>query len=206
MAINSYATLTELKLRLPEGATYSATLDSLLTALLETISREIDRSLKWEPGAFYVDEDVVRYISGSGSERLLIPEMAAEPTSVEVAESGDLSSLTSWDSTDYFVYPDNAIAMGQYIWALDVDTLNGTKSVWYAYRKSVKITGKFGFSVSPPDAIKEATILEAVRMYKWSTQGYQDKGANSKTRQLQYDGKISDRAAKLIMDYSRLVF
>ena len=61
------------------------------------------------------------------------------------------------------LWPYNALDNGEPYTRLVIDNLNGSKSVWYEYPKSVKIVGKFGYSAAPPDDVVQATIIQAAR-------------------------------------------
>lgn len=173
---NSYCLVADVLDATPDvewGTTYELILDALITRA----SRAIDGYLKRKPGAFYVTADETRYYQGTGRVEQWIDELAAAPTSVAVAESGVLTSYTAWSATDYLLWPYNAIVDGRPYIRLDVDVVNGTKSCWYKYPKSVKVIGKFGFSTVVPDEVAQATIIQCVRWFKRGQQAFQDTGA-----------------------------
>jgi hypothetical protein len=197
MAINDYVTyeeVTEHLVEVPLDESYQELFEQLITRA----SRLIDGLLKREPGAFYVSADTTRYFSGSGDERLWIGEMAAAPTTVSVAETGILTTYTAWAATDYICWPYNALLEGMPYLRLDIDSLNGTKSCWYSYPKSVKVIGKFGFSAAVPDEIKEACIVQIVRWFKRGQQAFQDAGAVMELGQLRYVRKLDPEVETML--------
>jgi len=194
---NDYCTNTEIKAAMPDG-NWGSSYDTLLTALATRASRALDGLLKRMPGAFYVSADATYYFTGSGDAELWIGELAAAPTSVAVAESGDITSYTAWAATDYHLWPYNALSEGMPYQRLDIDLLNGTKALWYAYPKAVKIVGKFGFSAAIPDEIKEAAIIQASRWFKRGQQAYADTGAITELGQLHYTKQIDPDIAAIL--------
>lgn len=197
MAIQDYVTRDEIKQGLPDSS-WGSDYDAGLDVLAARASRAIDMHLKRKPGAFYVNADVTLYFDGSGNSQLWIEELAAAPTSVQVAETGVLTTLTSWASTDYVLWPYNALDYGTPYLRLDVDLMSGTKSLWYGYRKAVKIVGKFGFSTTVPGEIKEAAIIQAVRWFKRGQQAFADVGAVEALGQLKYVQRLDPDVAGIL--------
>ncbi len=185
MAINDYCTIAEVKAAIPDE-TWGSKYDVILPTLAKSASRLIDRHMGKKPGAFYVDADVTCYFDGSGTSELKIGELAAAPTSVAVSETGSLTAYTTWLATDYILYPLNALDAGRPYTKLVIDKLNGSKVVWYAYRKAVKIVGKFGFSTTVPDDLKQVAIIQTFRWWKRGQQAFQDTGAITELGQLTY--------------------
>src|SRR3990172_2498086 len=175
-----YVTLVEIKNTLPD-TTWSTAYDAILTSLITRAIRAIDRFTQRGDGEFAATgNDTTRYFDGMGDNELWIGELAAVPTTVAVAEGGDVDgaggtggTYTTWAATDYLVYPRNALAKGRPILRLDVDINNGTKAYWYPYPKSVKVTGKFGYAAVPPEIVKKATTIQAMRYFKRAQQAYQ---------------------------------
>ena len=184
---------------MPDG-NWSTTYDTLLAVLAKRASRAIDRYLKRKPGAFYVNTDVTLYFTGSGSRTLWIGELAAAPTSVSVAETGDIVTpdYTLWAETDYMCWPFNALDAGMPYVRLDIDQLNGSKSVWYSFPKSVKIVGKFGYSTSVPDDVMQVACIQTARWLKRGQQAFQDTGAIMELGQLTYTQRLDPDVANLI--------
>lgn len=199
---NAYATVDEVKAALPD-VSWGTAYDALLAELVQRASRAIDRFTQRHPGAYYVTADETRYFDGSGTRELWIDELAAAPTEVAVDEAGD-GTYTVWAPTDYIPWPYNAPALGQPYLRLDVDQLNGTKSIWYRFPRSVRVTGKFGYSTAPPDDVKQATIIQAVRWFKRGQQAFQDVGAITELGQLRYLQAL-DPDVKALIEHLRRV-
>lgn len=196
----AYCTAAEIKAALPDG-NWGTSYDTLLATLAEQASRLIDKYLRRKPGAFSVVSDVTRYFDGNGEQRLFIGELAAAPTTVQVAETGDLNTLTTWASTDYILYPLNALDDGKPYTHIVIDTLYGSKAVWYAYRKAVKITGKFGYATSTPGPINRAAIIQAVRWFKRGQNAYADTGAIVELGQLTHTKNIDPEVELMLAPF-----
>src|SRR5687767_509226 len=149
-----YCTATEIKDHLTDNQ-LDNTYDTLLATLATRASRAIDKFTKRHNGAYSVSADSTRYFDGMDGVELLVDELAAAPTSVSVAETGDVDSsagsggtYTAWAASDYLLWPYNALQIGLPYEALIIDRMYGTKATWYPFRKGIKIVGKFGFSLT----------------------------------------------------------
>lgn len=182
--MTDYITRTELYQSTPD-VDWSADYADMLGALITRASRAVDLACKRPDNFFAVETATARLFDGSGGREQWVDHMAAAPTLVEVDESGDLT-YTTWASSDYMVWPYNAAAVGKPYQRLDIDQLNGTKSLWYRFPRSVRITAKWGYSTAAPGPIKQATIIQVMRWFKRGQQAYQDTGAIFDLGQLQY--------------------
>lgn len=189
-----YITLSELKSHLSDSGLGGGDYDTILGTLITRASRAIDRFTKREEGAYVVSSDVTRYYRGSGTEEQLIDELAALPTTVEIAEAGVVDSMagsggnyTTLSASDYFLEPNNALQLGLPFEIIVIDVLNGNFTWWPSYRRAVKITGKFGFSESAPELIKEAVTIQAGKWFKRGQQGFTDLSAMVSLGQMKYN-------------------
>lgn len=210
---NDYCTTTDLKEALVDSGLSSTDItsyDDILAACITRASRMIDTYTRRSPGAYAVSTDAseTRYFTGSGKSEQWIDEMCAAPSAVGLSESGGVQSsdYTTIPSSDYFTYPDNTTYTAKPIYRLDFDTINGAYSTWYRYRKSVKVTGAFGYaySGSTPDDIKTATIIQAGRLFKRGHQGFGDGVVASEMGTMTYTKNIDPEAAEIIAHYRRL--
>lgn len=200
MAVNEYCKVEDVKVAFPDysvGTKY----DNAIERLVKTVSRLFDKYTGREPGAYFVDTDVIRYFEAfdSSDPDLLIDELAAAPTEVAVAEAGDITDYTVWASTNYILYPLNSTPYTE----LKVDILNGTKSNWPQFPKSIKITGKFGYATTVPDEIKEACIIQLIRLLKRMQKGFADTGAIIELAKLTHT-KALDPEVGLLIEHYRL--
>ena len=202
---NDYATLAEVQAGFPDsgmGTTTDTAFTGIIESLITRASRLIDREVGREPGYFYATtDDTTRYYDGSGEVEQRIDDMATL-TSVAVAESGGIASTsyTTWtEDTDFYVSPYNYSANNEPISELVID-FNSGKSGWYGYRKAVQVVGVFGWSLTLPDDINEACIIQSVRWYMRSKQGYQDASSNPMTGQI-FLTKLDPDVEKILHSY-----
>lgn len=193
LTVNDYATVQDMYSALPDMLQGDNLYNVLFTRLVKAASRLIDRATKRQPGAYYVNSDVINYYSGGGGSAVVYPygkpamdngsrvqgvtlridELATTPTEIAISQNGSITTYTALASTDYFLGPDNAVNFSKPFTTVTLDTLNGNYAVWPSYRKSIKITGKFGYSILVPDLIKQTTITQVGRWFNRSKQGYQ---------------------------------
>lgn len=200
--MTDYVTADEVRDQMPDTE-WTVAYTQILEALITRASRAIDRATGREDGAYANDTATVRYFDGSGQRELWVGEMAAAPSAVAVDEGG-AGTYTTWAATDYFTWPYNAADEGRPYFRLDVDQLNGDKAQWYRFPKSVKVTAKWGYSTTAPDAIKQATIVQVVRWFKRAQQAYQDVGAIAELGQLRYVKQLDPEVAFIIDHYRRV--
>lgn len=196
MTAPSYTDITAVKSLFPNNQ-FGDKFDPLFENVIHSASRKIDTFLKRKPGAFKVEADVVRYFNGNGKSELwfkgITPELAVVPTTVQVAESGYADSMAgsggtyiTWAATDYYLEPENALDDGIPFLKIRCNLLTGTKSYFAPYPRAVKITGRWGFSVTVPAEIEEATQVMAIRFFKRAQQAFADAGAMNEFVKLQY--------------------
>jgi hypothetical protein len=206
MAAN-YTTLAQVKTLLPDSRFTTAHEDAI-EAIIGRVSRLVDTYTQREPGAYYVTASETRYFDGNGKAELWVDEMAAAPTKVSVAESGEIDpasgtggDYTEWADTDYFLWPSNALKRQEPYLRLDIDTMNGSKTIWYRYARAVKITAQWGFSSTAPDDIKTITEIETVRIWKSGAQQFQDVGAIEELGQLEYVKALHPKSKEVLEKY-----
>lgn len=212
MAINDYTTVTEIKAEMPDTS-WSTAYDTLLTTIITDASRAIDLFTGRVPGAYSINVDTTRYFNGTGNRELWIDELADVPSTVAVAETGVIDNVsgtggtyTTYAATDYYLWPYNAVAERRPFLKLELDQFNGSKFSWYAFRRGIKITGKFGYSTttSLPPEIKRATKIQAIRWFKRGQQAYQDVGAIVELGQMRYVQSLDPDIAEIIMHLKRI--
>lgn len=85
-------------------------------------------------------------------------------TSLMTDDTGNRTYPTTWASTDYDMWPDNA-AQDDQPYTRIVTTPNGLYS-FPSYSQGVKIVGQFGYSSSTPPLIEAACRLQCERLFK----------------------------------------
>lgn len=196
-----YCTLAEVKADMPESGLSSSTdYDTALTQMVTDASRLIDSLVgRWENYFYPSTSGETRYYDGNADVEMRVDEMVSI-TSVAVSEQGGVESsdYTSWGSSDYYSWPYNATANAEPIRKLCVDVWNGSKTYWNPYRKSVKVTGLFGYSAAPPAIISRAARIQAMRWFMRAKQGYQDAGAIVELGQMTYVKELDPDVQKIL--------
>lgn len=193
MTAPSYCLPTDIQMALPnlsELKNLSAvagngqTWNDILTNIIDKCSRFLDRVTWRKPGAYAVTVPSTRSFDGKPVTAtdyittLWIDELAVAPTSVSVSRSGSLqaSAFTPLNAaTDYFMMPSEAPDEGKPYNEIQLNTIDGTWSTWPIYPQSVKVTGLFGYSQTPPPEIVECTIIWAAKVFNRGKLGFADK-------------------------------
>jgi hypothetical protein len=194
--VNGYASLSEVKaaLRITDAVD-----DSLLNMAVESASRLVDGHAGrrfWSAGTaskfFVAQDDYVCEVDDIVSPNIVL----------QTSNNADGIFDTTWDLDDYQLEPLNGEldgiawpytsirAIGDYLWPI-----SGGEAL-------VKVTAVFGWP-SIPIAIKQATIIQASRIFKrldspLGVAGFGDLGAIRVTRDLDPD------VAQLVMPYKRM--
>ena len=208
---NSYATIAEIKQMLPDsGLVGQSVYDDLLNELALKASRLIDTYTHRKPGAYAMTstDEETRYYSGNGNDQLWVDEICVAPSFVGLSETGSVTSsdYATIASSDYFLWPDNAVEDERPYQRIDLDTINGAYSVFSGFRRAVKVTAVFGYSISTaiPEEINQAAIITAARWFKRAHQGFQDTGAIPEIGQLTYTKALDPDVKEILEHYKRV--
>ena len=158
MAItNGYATLADVKnsLKITDNMD-----DSLLEIAVESASRLIDG---YTGRYFYNGGTATRNYAASDSWIVYIDDVQSVS---EVASTDEVGgTYTTWTANDYQLEPLNGISGGMTQPYTSIRAVNQYVWPFLADRALVKITGVWGWA-SVPIAVKQATILQAARIFK----------------------------------------
>lgn len=204
---NNYCETSDILAIMPDSGLATTTdttdYDTAFGVLIIAASRLIDREVGRWAGYFYpTTDEVTRYFDGSGEEEQDIDEMISL-TSVAVAETGGTAAAdyTAWtENTDFYTWPYNYSSLGVPIQKLVVDW-NGDQLNWAPFRKSVKVTGVFGYSSTPPPDIKHACGIQVVRWYQRAQNAQQDAGANPSMGQMLYVQQLDPDIREILKHY-----
>ena len=198
-----YCSTSDIKADIPDSGltsstdtTYDTAIGTMITAASRLIDKEVGREANW----FCSTDSETRYFDGSGEVTQEIDEIHTL-TSVAVSESGSIvvADYTAWIlDTDYYVSPYNYSALGLPIDRLIADW-NGTKYKFPRYRKAVQVVGQFGYSATPPEDIKMACKIQAMRWFGRAKQMFQDQGGGPGVNQLLYSSQGLDFDVKLLL-------
>ena len=158
MAItNGYATLADVKnsLKITDNMD-----DSLLEIAVESASRLIDG---YTGRYFYNGGTATRNYAASDSWIVYIDDVQSVS---EVASTDEVGgTYTTWTANDYQLEPLNGLTGGMTQPYTSIRAVNQYVWPFLADRALVKITGVWGWA-SVPIAVKQATILQAARIFK----------------------------------------
>lgn len=194
-----YATLAELKGYV--GITDTAD-DVTLQLALDAAALQVDQFCD---RTFAADASpTVRYYSPTDPGRLDIdPISTLTGLIVATDENGDGTYETTWTiNTDYRVEPVNAGAAGQpWTWL----TALGTR--WFPrlqYRPGVSVTARFGWPGGvAPAAVKQATLLQASRLWKRKDAPFGVAGSVEFGSELRLLAKLDPDVESLLRPYRR---
>ena len=155
------------------GIAINETLNSFIEGLIETAQDYIEEytGRKFEN----VDEDSTRYYDGNGDIKMQINDLR-EITSLTVDFLDDSGTDLTKDD-DYFLYPLNAtedekpfteIQLIQPETRLNLNSRLRSASPYLfdIGQRTVKVVGKFGYSITPPSAIKTVAVKLVLAMLK----------------------------------------
>ena len=197
MAItNGYASLAEVKAALHITDSVD---DTLIEMAAESASRLIDG---YTGRYFYTSGTAVRYYAAQDDFICEIDDLASGTITLQSANNADGVYDVTWKTTDYQLEPLNGFAdgiawpytriraIGDYLWPL-----SGGEAL-------VKLTATYGWNATPM-AIKQATIIQASRIFKrldspLGVAGFGDMGALRVSRYLDPD------VEQLVMPYKKM--
>jgi len=158
---NGYCTLAQVKARLGIG-TADTNDDTALELVVQAASRWIDHDTGRRFHSTANDE--TRYYTHDGGDVFLCPDDILSITTLATDDDGDRDYDDTWAATDFDLEPFNAVVDSQ-----PYTRVRPTPDGNYAFpttRKGVKLVGKFGYATAAPDAVREACLLLAARLFK----------------------------------------
>jgi hypothetical protein len=154
---NGYATLADVKASLKITDTMD---DSLLEIAVESASRLIDG---YTGRYFYNAGTATRNYAATDSWVTFIDDLQSISELATTDEIGN--SYTTWTANDYQLEPLNGLSNGLTQPYTSIRAVKQYVFPFYDDRALVKVTGVWGWA-SVPIAVKQATILQASRIFK----------------------------------------
>jgi hypothetical protein len=156
------AYITKAEIEQYTGLTIDAGLNSFIDTVIKASTKFIEKTSGRVFEAPTPDIATVRYYDGNGATKLYIDDIR------ELSEL-EVNGVALTINEDFYMYPLNAGAEGKpYEWIelIQPETRVSTnsrldKSVPYIFDKgqrTVKVTGKFGYSATPPEDVKIAAL------------------------------------------------
>ena len=198
MAItNGYATLAEVKaaLRITDSVD-----DALLEMATESASRLVDG---YACRQFYSSGSATRYFVAQDDYIVEVDDLAGTAVTIQTAQDADGVFDTTWDTDDYQLEPLNQVldgigwaftvirAVGDYLWPI-----SGGEAL-------IKVTGPFG-RPAVPIAIKQATIIQASRIFKRLDSPLGIAGFGADLGAIRVSTQLDPDVAQLVMPYKRM--
>jgi hypothetical protein len=152
-----YATLTDVKnaLRITDALD-----DSLLETAIESASRMIDG---YTARTFYNGGTAVRNFAATDALNLIIDDAISVTTVQSTDEVGD--TYTTWTANDFQLEPLNSRSDGLYMPYTGIRAVGDYTWPVVDQQALCKITAVWGWA-QVPTAIKQATIIQASRLFK----------------------------------------
>ena len=197
---NGYCALSEIKTYI--GLTGSGQ-DSNLESAIESASREIDQ---YCDRIFYVTSSENRYYTPTNFFEVEIDDVSSTTGLVVKLDTTDdgTHNKTLTLNTDYIVMPinrTNKVGQNQPITSLKILDSRSSERFDPKIINNVKVTGTFGFS-AVPDSIKQATFLQATRLFKRKDSPFSTYG-NPQTGTGELFNRFDPDALKLIRGYAK---
>lgn len=196
---DDYCTLAELKARLTITDSDD---DGILSAVIEAVSRQIDKETKRR---FYTTaSNEIRYYTPRSGNMLFPNDDILSIDTFECDDDGDGTYDETWQNTDYYLQPYNAALDGRpYLW---IETTPIGDYSFTLMKKSVKLTGKFGYCAIAdlPYPIREACLLQCERIFKRKDAPFGVAGT-PELGMLRLQAELDPDVQKLIAPYKRPV-
>lgn len=190
-----YCTVAEVKARLNIS---SSDYDTLLAVLVTAAARLVDRYVRQADDYFAATTSSAREFDGTGGAQVWIDDCIAIDQVAVKAGASD-TTYDTWATTDYVAWPYNSLPWQR----LDIDVAQGSYSSFTAGQKTVRVTGTWGYSATVPEAVAEAAMICAARLFKRAQGGYADTEGVAELGVLRYVRRLAPEVA-LILDLYRV--
>ena len=153
--------------------------DAVILGVIERTSRMIDDYFCYPPNYFLPgsspDDDELKYFDGTDGDMLWLDDLLVVLSEIKFVFTNETLA-----SADYFSYPYNKFP----IQAIKLNP-DGAYSKWPNRERSISIFGLWGVTATLPPPIEQATIIQAVRIFREGQQAFQD-GARTDVGKLVY--------------------
>ena len=168
---NGYCTMIEFRQRFG-----LATVDGARDADIEKVIQAASRKIDLHCGrSFYSDTaDSTKYFTAPSPYRVYVNDLQSV-TALYTDDDGDQTYENTWQTTDYYLLPENPPSGWPYTY-IEI-TPEGNYTFPRKLRKGVKITGLFGWA-AVPDLVREACFLTANRYWQRRNAPFGVAGAN----------------------------
>lgn len=217
--MTSYCTPTEVRTQIERDGTTGSASDTALGVLISGVSDALDEYFNRPDGFLAIPVASARVFPGDGTATIYIDECVSV-TIVAVKESPTDTTYTTWASTDWVAFsgspnkPDfnrlpytglMTLPSGDYTYFTSgrFTSARGFTPIGVFTRSvpTVQVTARWGYALSIPPLIKEATIALSARMFKQGQGAWSDTIANAEFGGLIYKAENAD--IKMLLDSAR---
>lgn len=153
---NCYCTLAELQARMDIEDTAD---DAILEQVITGVSRHIEQ---YTHRKFYAATET-RYYTPAAEDWCEIDDLLTA-TTVATDDDGTRAWSTAWAATDYELLPANAATDSEPY--TTIETAYNGRYTFPLLPRGLKIVGSFGYATSTPAVVREACLLQCVRLFK----------------------------------------
>lgn len=164
--MSSYATLAELKEHLPDLGDGQ---DALLQKFLDRAEADIERECQ----RVFTSSAATRLFDGSGSNRLMVPDLVSVTTLRVKSSTG--AAFVNVAAADYFLEPAIREPGWPAQWIEISDVPSGGVRAFGRGKRTAEVTGSWGFAAVPL-VIKEVAIELGIRLFRLKGRGGSDEG------------------------------
>ena len=157
---NGYCSLAELKERLWPIGVVDAQYDTLLDQVATAVSRLIDGYC----GRRFYAVTETNYFTRTTPYVVLVEDLLTV-TTLKTDADGDRTYESTWAATDYDLEPYNAARLSPARPYTRIVTAPNGVYTFPNVRKGIEIAGSWGFSATTPPVVKEACLLQCVRLF-----------------------------------------
>lgn len=185
----AYCTIAQVKTSLNIAGTQD---DTLLTRVVTGASDWVDKHCGWGASGFQPAESTRRY--GLQSLDILDGDLILDMPLLSLTSLSD-GSGNSLNTADAQLHPINATRF----FRIHLKTLDWALS---SSEDRVAVVGKFGFSLAPPDAVVEATVMLSGWLFKRYQAALQDSSISPELGTILYASSMPKQVVEILRHFS----
>jgi hypothetical protein len=208
----AYATAAELRTQIDKTGTTGTGSDANLLILLNAASDAINKYCNRLDGFDASDTASARVYSSKGRPYLYIDE-CVEITALAAKDSVTDTTYTAWAADDYIKasgsYEDPDYNSTPYtLLIIDPEGTGGHShftdgAAHLRVRPTVQVTAKWGYSATPPDAVKQACLTQAARWFKRGESAWADAAATTELGAIMYRKSLDPDVQMMLTRYRK---
>ncbi len=162
--VNGYTDLTTARRQAGILSSTDTADDARLESIVQAVSRHID---DWTGRRYYTSTaDEVRFFTADCDEYIDVGDVLTV-TTLRTDLSNDRTYNSTWSSTDFELDPPNAAFESQPQPYTRIYTTPQAAFYFPAgVRRGVRVAGRWGYSTSTPDVVREACLIQVGRVFR----------------------------------------